>query len=126
MSFVGFVADLPEAMAAFDVALYAPLESDGMSRTLFEYLAAGRAVVASRVGVVPDVLTDGETALTVPAGEAGALVAAVDRLLADPALRERLGRAAAAACAARLSGARVAERLVGLYRAAGHTDRPRA
>jgi glycosyltransferase involved in cell wall biosynthesis len=86
-----------------------------MSRTLFEYLAMGRAVVASRVGVVPEVLADGETALTVPAGEAGPLGAAIDRLLADRALRERLGRAAAAACAASLSGARIAERLVALY-----------
>lgn len=118
VSFVGFVDTLPQAIAAFDVAVYAPLESDGMSRTLFEYLAAGRAVVASRVGVVPEVLADGETALTVPAGEAGALAAAIERLLDDRALRERLGQAAAAACAARLSGARIAERLVALYGAA--------
>ena len=42
-------------------ALYVPLESDGMSRVLFEYMAAGRPIVASRVGVaaeVIDVLSD--------------------------------------------------------------------
>ena len=63
--------DPADAVAAFDVALYVPLESDGMSRVLFEYLAAGRAVIASRVGVVPEVLTDGENALLVPGGGGG-------------------------------------------------------
>ena len=43
ISILGFVDDLPAAMAALDVALYSALESDGMSRVLFEYLAAGRA-----------------------------------------------------------------------------------
>ena len=69
---VSFRGDEPSpesVVAAFDVALYVPMESDGMSRVLFEYLAAGKPVVASRVGVVPEVLSDGSTALLVPAGE---------------------------------------------------------
>jgi len=115
VTFLGFLEDLPRAIAAFDLALYPALESEGMSRVLFEYLALARPVVASRVGVVPEVLRDGETALLVPAGEAGPLAAAMDRLLAEPTLRERLGRAAAALCAEDLSGARVAERLASLY-----------
>ncbi len=63
-------------MAALDIALYSAIESDGMSRVLFEYLAAGKPVIASRVGVVPEVLEDGKTALLVPAGDAGALARA--------------------------------------------------
>ena len=77
----GFVADLPAAIAAFDVALYAAFESEGMSRVLFEYLAMGMPVVATRVGVVPEVLEDGRTALLVPAEEPGPLTAAIERLL---------------------------------------------
>jgi hypothetical protein len=50
---------------------------------------------------------------------------AIDRLLGDRALRARLGAAAAALCAARLSGARVAERLAELYAAAVPAARPR-
>jgi len=57
VSFLGFVQDTAGLLAALDIALYPPLESDGMSRALFEYLAAGRAVVASRVGVAAEVLT---------------------------------------------------------------------
>ncbi len=117
-SIVGFVSDPAQALAAFDVALYPPLESDGMSRVLFECLAAGKPVVASRVGVVPEALVDGETALLVPAGEPGPLADAIGKLLADRSLRARLGAAAADLCAQRFSGERVAERLSALYSAA--------
>ena len=71
-TFAGFVDDLPVALAALDVVLYTPLDSDGMSRVIFEYLAAGRPLVAARVGVVPEVLIDGEHAALVPGGDAPA------------------------------------------------------
>src|SRR2546428_2503551 len=48
VTIAGFVDDLPAVMAALDVALYVPLESDGMSRVVFEYLAAARPLVATR------------------------------------------------------------------------------
>jgi glycosyltransferase involved in cell wall biosynthesis len=102
-------------MAAFDAALYVPLESDGMSRVLFEYLALGKPVVASRVGVVPEVLADDDTALLVPAGEPGPLARAVGRILDDAPLRSRLGEAARRLVESRLSGARIARDLASVY-----------
>ena len=116
VSLVGFVDDLPVMMAALGVALYAPLESDGMSRVLWEYLASAVPVVATRVGVVPEVLEDGATALLVPAGEPVPLAAAIERLLRDAPLRQRLGAAGADLVRERFSGARLAERLTALYR----------
>jgi len=116
VSFLGFVEDTAGLLAALDIALYPPLESDGMSRALFEYLAAGRAVVASRVGVAAEVLTDGRDALLVPGGDAPELAAAIARLLDRPALRAELGQAAARLAHGRFTGARVAEKLVGHYR----------
>jgi glycosyltransferase involved in cell wall biosynthesis len=86
-----------------------------MSRVLFEYLASGVPVVASRVGVVPEILEDGRTALLVPAGEPGPLAEAVARLMADPARRREIGSAGAALVHARYSGTRLAERLTALY-----------
>ena len=112
----GFVADLPETLAAMDVLLYVPLESDGMSRSLFECLAAGRPVVASRVGVVPEILTDGRDALLVPAGDPIALAQALHRLMESPELSQVLGRAGRELIERRYSGARVAERLGEIYR----------
>jgi len=115
VTIAGFATDLPAAMATFDIALYVPLESDGMSRVVFEYLAAGRALIATRVGVVPEILKDGEHALLVPAGDAEALAGAMSRLLADAPLRRRLGEAGRRLVEERYSGARLAEALEGHY-----------
>jgi len=115
VTLAGFVPDLSTVMPALDVALYVPVESDGMSRVVFEYLAAGRALVASRVGVVPEILRHGEHALLVPAGDAGALADAIGRLLGDPALRARLGAAGRRLVLERYSGARLAEALEAHY-----------
>ena len=110
-SIVGFVDDLPAALAALDVALYVPLESDGMSRVVFETLAAGRPLIASRVGVVPEVLADGRHAALVPAGDAEALAMALAPLLFETATRERLGESGRRLIDERYSGARVAAAL---------------
>jgi len=116
VSFLGFVDDPARVVGDLDIALYPPLESDGMSRVLFEYLAAGRAVIASRVGVAAEVLRDDESALLVPGGDAPELARALATLLDDGALRRRLGERAAALCHERLTGARVAASLLGHYR----------
>ena len=115
VTIAGFAADLPEVMAALDVGLYVPLESDGMSRVLFEYLAAGRPLIAARTGVVPEILEDGVHALLVPAGDAGALADALDRLLRDATLRTRLGAAGRALVLERYSGTRLAAALEAHY-----------
>ncbi|MGH7344594.1 MAG: glycosyltransferase, partial [Candidatus Rokuibacteriota bacterium] len=91
------------------------LESDGMSRVIFEYLAAGRPLIAARAGVVPEVLTDGEHAALVPAGDAQALAEALERLVGDPAAASRLGEAGRRLVEARYSGARVAAALEERY-----------
>ena len=123
---LGFVPDLPAAMAALDLALYPAIESDGMSRVLFEYLATGKPVVASRVGVVPEVLEHGKTALLVPAGDAGALAEAIDGLLDDAALGAKLGAAGSELARSRLSGAQVAGELARLYAGLIGGERPAA
>jgi glycosyltransferase involved in cell wall biosynthesis len=111
----GFVEDLAAVMPALDIALYVPVESEGMSRVVFEYLAAGRALIASRVGVVPEILEDGEHALLVPAGDAAALADAIARLAGDRGLRARLGAAGRRLVLERYSGARVAAALEAHY-----------
>jgi len=107
----GFAADLPAVMAALDVGLYVPLESDGMSRVVFEYLAAGRPLIAARVGVVAEVLADGVHAALVPAGDPAALAETLAALLDDPARRVRLGEAGRRLLVERYSGARLAAAL---------------
>jgi glycosyltransferase involved in cell wall biosynthesis len=117
ITLVGFVPDLAAAMRAFDVAVYAPLESDGMGRVVFEYLAMGKPLVATRVGVVPEILTDGQDALIVPPGDPDSLTHAISRLLSDRSLASRLGEAGRALVEARYSGKCLAQNLTDLYHA---------
>lgn len=63
---------------------------------IFEYMAAGRAILCSDLPVLREVLVHGETALLCPPDEPGAWVAALERLRDDVALRARLGRSAEA------------------------------
>ena len=58
-----------------------------------EAMAAGKAVVATRVGGVPEIVTDGVNGVLVPGEDAASLAAAVGRMAGDAALRDRLGRA---------------------------------
>jgi glycosyltransferase involved in cell wall biosynthesis len=69
---------------------------EGIPVALMEAMAAGLPVVASRLSGIPELVTDGKSGLLTPPGDVAALAAAIRRLHDDPALRERLGRAARA------------------------------
>jgi len=75
--------------------MVAPSLYEGFGVALVEAMAARLPIVTTRVGVAADALTHGESALIVPTRHAQAIVREVNRLLADAALRERLGEAAA-------------------------------
>jgi glycosyltransferase involved in cell wall biosynthesis len=77
---------------------------------LFEYLGAGRPIVASRLAALSEVLRDGETAILVEPDNPGALATAVARVSSDRALAVRLARRAFDA-ATDFTWARRAERL---------------
>jgi L-malate glycosyltransferase len=89
----GELADVPGFLGRVAVAVLCS-RSEGMSNALLEYLAAGRAIVATRVGASAGLLEDEVHGLLVPAGDAGALAASIRRLVEDPGLRLRLGAAA--------------------------------
>jgi glycosyltransferase involved in cell wall biosynthesis len=75
------------------LALTPSLWAEPFGIVVIEAMASGRAVIASRIGGIPDIVIDDETGLLVPPGDVKALRDAIERLLADPALRERLGAA---------------------------------
>lgn len=89
----GSVRDIPRFLAGLDLAVL-PSRSEGMSNALLEYMAAGRAIVATAVGANPHVLHDGVHGLVVPPNDVPALAAAIDRLLRDPTLAGQLAAAA--------------------------------
>jgi glycosyltransferase involved in cell wall biosynthesis len=77
---------------------------------LFEYLAAGRAIVASDLPAFREILEHGRTAWLVPPGDATALSAGISRVIGDPALAQEIGRTAFAR-AGRYTWARRAEQI---------------
>ena len=97
--FAGLIprTEVPRYLAAADV-LVSPhanvRDFIGSPIKLFEYMAAGRAIVATRVGQIPDMLRDGETALLVPPEDPQAMAVALARLQDDDDLRARLGATA--------------------------------
>ncbi len=94
----------------------APCEREGFGLAAAEAMAFGRPVVAAAGGALLELVADGETGLLVPPRDAPALRAAVERLLADPQLRERLGRAARDVARERFGWDGVIERTLGVYR----------
>ena len=89
----GLVRDIPAFLAGLDVAVLSSL-SEGMSNAVLEYMAAGRAIVATAVGATPRLLQDGVHGLVVPPNDARTLAAAMDCLLRDSALASRVANAA--------------------------------
>jgi glycosyltransferase involved in cell wall biosynthesis len=98
-----FTSSLPQEEVTrliphFDVALapYPKLDHTFYFSPLkiFEYMACGVAVVAAGVGQIEEVIRHGETGLLYPPDDIDALVSACDRLLTNPALRQRLGQSA--------------------------------
>ena len=91
--FLGAVPEAARLLPQFDVFVLSSLW-EGMSNGLLEAMAAGRPVVATRVGGNPEVVVDGESGLLVPPKDPQALADAVLRLLRDRELAHRLGEAA--------------------------------
>jgi len=73
------------------VAVVPSVWPEPVGTVALEAMAAGRPVVASAVGGLADVVVDGATGIVVPPGDAAALRSAIRQLLADPALRARMG-----------------------------------
>ncbi|HEX9006143.1 MAG TPA: glycosyltransferase family 4 protein [Bacteroidota bacterium] len=92
MTFAGYRKDVPEVMAAFDLLAF-PSHAEAFGLVLTEAMAMERAVVASSSDGVLDIVVDGETGLLVPPRDADRLAGGLLRLIDDPPLRERLGKA---------------------------------
>jgi glycosyltransferase involved in cell wall biosynthesis len=93
-----------------------PSFEEAFGLPVVEAMATSLPVVATRVGGLPEIVVDGVTGLLVPAGDALALAAAIERLLADPELAGRMGAAGRRRAVERYSWDVVAEQALGHYR----------
>jgi glycosyltransferase involved in cell wall biosynthesis len=122
---IGFVS--PDALGPYyerAAVVACPSHREGYGVVAREAMAWGRPVVASTVGGLLDAVEDGLNGLFVPPRDAGALRAAVGRILEDLDLRESLGRAARSTARA-LTWELATDRLVEVYSEAvwAETDR---
>jgi glycosyltransferase involved in cell wall biosynthesis len=92
VAFAGFRSDVAAVLAAADLFALSS-DDEGLPMVVLEAMAAGRAVVATDVGSVRDLVVEGETGLVVPRGEPAALARSMATLLRDDARRAKMGAA---------------------------------
>jgi glycosyltransferase involved in cell wall biosynthesis len=127
VDFVGAVAhdDVPGYLAAADVVVVPSIRFeglvDGLPNVALEAMAAGKPLVATRVGGLPELVHDGMNGLLVAEKSATELASVILRLAADADLRARLGAAARDEIRAERSWETVARRFVEIYERAAAT-----
>jgi len=112
---LGRLESTAQHLAAFDVFVNCSA-FEGLSNAIIEAMASSLAIVATRVGGTPELITDGEHGLLVPAGAPELLGQAMARLVADDVLRQRLGKRASEQARARHGIAQMAEAYLQLHR----------
>ena len=115
VGFTGHLNDIPAAMRALDIVVHASTQPEPFGLVVAEAMASGRAVIASAAGGVTELIEDGVDALTHQPGDAGALARAIERLVADLAMRDRLGRQARLTAERRFDRKRMGADLAAIY-----------
>lgn len=121
--FLGHRADPREVMGRFD-AVVVPSRTEGSPLVVLEAMAAGRPIVASNVGGIPDQIRHGKEGLLVPPGNPAKLADGILALLGDPPRARSLGERARARAASEFSHAAVVRRVEAVYGAVLETARP--
>jgi glycogen synthase len=118
IEFLGFVGNrdrLPQIYGAADVFCSPADHEVGVANVYIEAMACGCPVVAAVTGAAPEVIKDRETGMLVPPNDVVATRAALDAVLRDPALRERLGAAARRRAETEFAMEHYLERVLGTY-----------
>jgi L-malate glycosyltransferase len=111
----GSVADMPNFLRMVDIAVL-PSHSEGMSNALLEYMAAGRAVIATDVGANPELVRHRKDGLIVPVRDEAAMVGAIGDLLAHPLRAAGFGASARTRVEAQYSRDAMRKRFEEFYR----------
>jgi glycosyltransferase involved in cell wall biosynthesis len=108
--------DVVPWLRSFDVFALPSYANEGVPQALLQAMLCGLPCVTTNVGAIGEAAIDGETALVVPPQDAAALARVIDRLLADHALRSRLGTAARAHCVGRFGYDAMLDRMEAVFR----------
>ena len=116
--FVGRLTDVRDIYSAIDIGLVSSIGSEAVCRVAVEMMACGLPVIASRVGVLPETVLDGDTGILVEPRDPAAIAEAITRLAGNADLRARMGRRAREHAVSEYDLAVVAERCETIYASA--------
>jgi len=119
----GYLDSLAGAFAACDALAFPSMRSEGTSRVLFDCLAAGKPVAASRVGCTDEIVRDGREGILVPPGDDEALAAALSRLRAEPETARAMAESARRRAVEEFDRRVVAKNMAAIYREAAQKRR---
>lgn len=111
----GFVPDVADAMAAMDAVVIPSVWEEAFPYSALEAMSAGRPIVASDIGGLPELVEDGRTGLLVPPGDAASLAHACQALAQDANLAESMGLEARERHAREFKVEHMAERIESAY-----------
>jgi glycosyltransferase involved in cell wall biosynthesis len=89
--FTGFCTDVKQAISELDVVVHASTKGEPFGQVIVEGMAAGKPVVATNGGGVPEIVEDGMTGILVPMGDVPAMAEAICRICADPLAARIMG-----------------------------------
>jgi len=92
ITFTGFRKDVLNVIADMDVIVHASTIGEPFGQVIIEGMAAGKPVIATDGGGVPEIVENGKTGILVPMGNDAAMAEAIGRILADPVLAAEMGR----------------------------------
>ena len=118
VGFTGFVAAPADAMRALDIVVHASTGPEPFGLVIAEGMACGRAVITSGAGGAGEIVNPELDVLVHAPGDDQQLAAAIERLVADPALRARIAATARRHAVARFDRDRLGQALTPIYRAA--------
>ncbi len=97
VEFSGFRSDVKQAIAELDLVVHASTQGEPFGQVIIEGMAAGKPVVATDGGGVPEIVEDGHTGILVPMGNVQAMADAICQILAHPVTGPSHGRSGAPA-----------------------------
>lgn len=113
--FAGVLSEMAPFFAAADLVVLSSTEREGISVAILEAMSAGKAVVGTRVGGIPEAVVDGETGTIVPPWDPTALAGAILALIRDRKKLAEMGRAGRARYEAEFTRAKMLAGISGLY-----------
>ncbi len=113
---LGTCHNVPSILKDFDIFVLAS-DTEGLPVALLEAMATGLPVIATRVGGVPELVEDGVNGFLVPPGDPGELASAIEKLVCDAELRQRMGAAGRQKAVRQFSIQTAARKHEELYRA---------